>query len=355
MQLLNAWYAVAHTSSLKSTCPLGIRLHGQRFAVWRDRSGHPAAVLDRCPHKGASLSAGKLVDGALTCGYHGWCFDRHGACLVIPALESGETFPSRAHTHAVPCREEHGFVWLWWGREGHVSNLNPERLPPLPGVAPLPAAADDAWHCIEGEAVWQANWLRAMEAFMDLTHVHFVHSGGFGANAPAQLMPAEQWVNGDSLYARVEAPLSQGKTATPWSGLRSLLMHEERSSGETADRLSQKVGSQHFQVWLANVSLIRIVFGRFQLTLCTAHVPVDRDRTVNLWRHYRSVLGTGLADPYVRSNVDRFMAEDQHIVETLTPIVPDLDGRDDVLLGSDTMTLAFRRLLRDRRRQGLLI
>ena len=61
-----------------------------------DRQGRPAAVLDRCPHKGASLSAGFLKDGALACGYHGWCFQADGHCQSIPAQHTGEPMPRRA-------------------------------------------------------------------------------------------------------------------------------------------------------------------------------------------------------------------------------------------------------------------
>ncbi|MFZ9568167.1 MAG: hypothetical protein ACO28R_11725, partial [Vulcanococcus sp.] len=73
-------------------------------------------------------------------------------------------------------------------------------------MGPLPNDEDSSWRHLEGEVVWQANWLRVLEAFMDLTHAPFVHSGSFGAMAADQLMPEEHWVREDSLYERVLAP-----------------------------------------------------------------------------------------------------------------------------------------------------
>jgi len=80
IQLLKAWHAVAHASSLQPAHPMGIRLHGQRFAAWGDQSERPATDQDRFPRKTACLSAGNVIDGALTRGHHGWCFARNAAC-----------------------------------------------------------------------------------------------------------------------------------------------------------------------------------------------------------------------------------------------------------------------------------
>lgn len=351
MQLLDTWYAVALASSLKADQPLGVQLHGERFVLWRDRQGQPAALVDRCPHKGASLSAGFLKDGHLACGYHGWCFQADGQCRSIPAQHVGEPIPRRARTQALPCREGHGFLWIWWAK-APLSPGADRDLPPLPAVGPLPQADVSAWRQLEGQVLWKAHWLRVLEAFMDLTHAPFVHSGSFGAMAPDQLTPEEQWVRDDSIYERVLAPRDRHYRAEQGRGVRGLF---QSAASQQQQPDSQASGVQHIQLWLANVSLVRVVFGDFQISLCTAHVPLEQGRTLNLWRHFRSFLRTPLADGNARARVDRFMAEDQRMVETLTPLLPDLDGRGDMLLASDATTLALRQLLREKRSAGLLI
>lgn len=350
MKLLDSWYAVALASSLRSDRPLAVQLHGERLALWRDARGQPAAILDRCPHKGASLSAGVLRNGEISCGYHGWCFGPDGQCRLIPAQQPGEHIPRRAHTRVVPCREGHGFLWIWWAADPQVPVFSDDAIPALPSVGPIPQSGDPRWRHLEGAVEWRAHWLRVLEAFMDLTHAPFVHSGSFGAMAPDQLMPEEHWVKDDSLYERVLAPRDRHYRAEQGRGLRGLF---DVDSGATAP--AAEGGVQHIQLWLANISLVRVVFGDFQITLCTAHVPLDQGRTLNLWRHFRSFLRTPLADGNARGRVDRFMAEDQRMVETLRPVVPDLDGRTDLLLASDAMTLGLRRLLRDKRSAGLLV
>ncbi|HEY3657349.1 MAG TPA: Rieske 2Fe-2S domain-containing protein [Steroidobacteraceae bacterium] len=45
------------------------------------------AVSNRCTHLGRPLLQGRLMEGTLTCPYHGACFDlRNGAALSGPAV-----------------------------------------------------------------------------------------------------------------------------------------------------------------------------------------------------------------------------------------------------------------------------
>ena len=47
---------------------------GRVIAVFNDR-GAFRAIDDRCPHAGASLSHGSLVEGTVMCAWHGWRFN----------------------------------------------------------------------------------------------------------------------------------------------------------------------------------------------------------------------------------------------------------------------------------------
>ena len=48
----------------------------------------PVALMDRCPHRAAALSQGRMTAaGYLQCAYHGWSFDGEtGACTNIPQV-----------------------------------------------------------------------------------------------------------------------------------------------------------------------------------------------------------------------------------------------------------------------------
>lgn len=53
-------------------------------------------ALDRCPHRGAPLSAGTVEHDCLVCPYHGWEFDGDGEVVGIPALGHDARLPKRA-------------------------------------------------------------------------------------------------------------------------------------------------------------------------------------------------------------------------------------------------------------------
>ena len=48
---------------------------GARTLVLANHDGRLYALDDRCPHAGASLSAGNIDEGLLVCGWHGRAFD----------------------------------------------------------------------------------------------------------------------------------------------------------------------------------------------------------------------------------------------------------------------------------------
>lgn len=72
--LRNCWYLAAWSHEAAPGQVLARTLLDIPVTLFRDASGRPAAILDRCPHRFAPLSAGHLDEGVLVCGYHGLGF-----------------------------------------------------------------------------------------------------------------------------------------------------------------------------------------------------------------------------------------------------------------------------------------
>lgn len=61
---------------------------GERLVAVFNDGGRYFAIDDLCPHMGASLSAGELHDGCVTCPWHAWRFCvRDGAWLDNPKIK----------------------------------------------------------------------------------------------------------------------------------------------------------------------------------------------------------------------------------------------------------------------------
>src|SRR5947207_11438674 len=86
MYLRNAWYVAAWSGELAPGRLVARTLLDEPVVLFRDDAGDPCALLDRCPHRFAPLSLGKLMDGGarLACPYHGLQFDREGVCRHNP-------------------------------------------------------------------------------------------------------------------------------------------------------------------------------------------------------------------------------------------------------------------------------
>jgi phenylpropionate dioxygenase-like ring-hydroxylating dioxygenase large terminal subunit len=143
--------------------PLALRLLGQDLVLWRGGDG-VQAFADRCPHRGARLSLGRVVDDQLQCAYHGWCFDRAGGCTRIPALP-GFVPPA---THRVPAwrvAEAHG---LWWVAQAPTSD------------GPTPLAGVPTRRVVCGPYTVETSAPRVVENFLDTSHFAFVHAGWLG-------------------------------------------------------------------------------------------------------------------------------------------------------------------------------
>ena len=104
-----SWYLFCESNELRSK-PLTRTIGGLTLTAFRDQNGNPVIVDDRCAHLGASLGAGRVVNGTLECPYHhfrygadGRCTDRNLRLSVFPVTERhGAVFVFSAEQAAFP-------------------------------------------------------------------------------------------------------------------------------------------------------------------------------------------------------------------------------------------------------------
>jgi len=108
------WWPVALSEQLSDRTPLGAFYEGEPIVLYRDVQGQVRALEDRCPHRRAPLSLGRITpDGQLQCGYHGWTYDGlSGRCTAIPNLSKDERIPSHYIARPYCAAERDGFVFV---------------------------------------------------------------------------------------------------------------------------------------------------------------------------------------------------------------------------------------------------
>jgi phenylpropionate dioxygenase-like ring-hydroxylating dioxygenase large terminal subunit len=170
MFLKNCWYVGAWDHELIDGKLLSRVLLNERLLLYRGESGKAFAVSDRCPHRGALLSQGRLEGDAVRCMYHGIKFDCSGKCVQIPGQEM---IPPKMRLRAFPVHEVGHLVWIWMGDPA---------LADVSKIVSLPYMTDPAWKGLPGYLHYRANYLLIVDNLSDLAHLAFVHTNTLGGS-----------------------------------------------------------------------------------------------------------------------------------------------------------------------------
>ncbi len=162
----NHWY-VACTPAEIDDKPLGRRVCNQPMVLYRGAQGQAVALEDWCPHRGAPLSLGTVVEGKLVCGYHGLEMGCDGKTIAMPGQRVRGFPPIRSY----PVVERHGFVWLW---PGDPARADPALIPDLFW------ANNPDWAYGGGLYHIGCDYRLMVDNLMDLTHETYVHSTSIG-------------------------------------------------------------------------------------------------------------------------------------------------------------------------------
>ncbi len=119
----DGWYAVAWSSEVGAGDVVTSALAGDDVVVFRTSSG-VCVMRAHCPHLGAHLGlGGTIVDDAIRCPFHGFCFDGQGNCV---ATGYGSPVPAGLEARVWPVIETDGAIFAWH----HGQDLEPNfRLP----------------------------------------------------------------------------------------------------------------------------------------------------------------------------------------------------------------------------------
>ncbi len=190
MNLKNFWYIACESSQLTKEKPLPSELMGEWIALYRDNTGKAVAVTDRCLHRNARLSKGRVHQGNLACPYHGWRYGKNGEVVAVPS--EGEKFQPKASMclKTFLTREQDGYVYVQLEKE---ESLQPKAVPFLgkPGYSHVRLV-----HIFEAEVP------NCAENFIDIPHTTFVHPNIFRYQREPQRLLGEVEMEKGNVHIR---------------------------------------------------------------------------------------------------------------------------------------------------------
>jgi len=166
--LEHVWYCSALSSDIGAK-PVARVICEKPVVLFRTESGRVAALEDRCVHRQAPLSMGRVQGEELECAYHGFTYDRSGVCVHIPHQDS---IPAAARIEAYPAVERWGYVWLWLGQPDLA---DPAKIPDLPWNE------EQTRRAVYFHWTVAANFQLMADNLLDVSHTDFLHRHSIGS------------------------------------------------------------------------------------------------------------------------------------------------------------------------------
>ncbi len=310
------WYCLFPASELDAK-PRPFRLLGENVVIWTDLEGAPHAVLDRCPHRSAKLSAGYVENGAIVCPYHGWAFRGDGQCIHVPQDVLNKPVPFGVR--AFHCEIRYGQVWVCLDE-------------PAADIPEVPQYGQAGFRQVfEFSEEWECSALRIMENEFDAAHLSFVHRGSFGSSDPVpSIARLEERPDGFVAYNEMDV-------RNPEDMRDALHMTEAKTVRRTTGRYMlpfNRVTEIAYPNGLKNV-------------LVTWLTPMEDNRTRFNQFVMRNDTEAQVPSEQVVAFDRRVTLEDKVVLETTDPMVPlDVSEGVELHMPSDRPGMLMRRLLR---------
>lgn len=295
------WTPLAEARSVGRR-PLRLVLAGEPVVLFRGAEGAIGALIDRCPHRGAALSLGKVCDGLLECPFHGWRFDVSGANRHVPL--NPEARRETLGATALPVRVIGGLVWVFTA----VTAAPPEPVAP-------PELSDPGLRRVCLTRDWACHWTRAMENMLDSPHLPFVHRRTIGKPLRRRMTPT----------SRMEVT---------WE--------DTDFGGRAAATLDGAPPGGHLVFHRPNMMTLHIPIPGKRLRIHALVIPAAEGRTRLMVVASRDFARSPLLDPVFAWMNGRIADEDQAVVESSSPAEIPPPGQERSV-GADRATLQFRR------------
>ncbi|MBT3672190.1 MAG: aromatic ring-hydroxylating dioxygenase subunit alpha [Porticoccaceae bacterium] len=170
----NIWYAAAWEYEVAETeNKLARTICETPLVFYKGKTDNYIALDDRCCHRAAPLSIGRVEGNCIRCMYHGMLYNENGQVVEIP----GQVRVSKSlKVRSYPVVAKGGMIWIWMG-DPELANEN--------DIYDFPPLSDKVnWRGFDKGAYlhYDANWLLIVDNLADFSHVAFVHANTLGGS-----------------------------------------------------------------------------------------------------------------------------------------------------------------------------
>lgn len=223
--LRNTWYVAGWASDFADREPVSITLAGEPIVLFRTASNTVSALANRCPHRWAPLSLGRVEGEGIRCMYHGLKFDAGGKCTEVPGQDR---IPRALGVRSYPIIQRHRLVWLW---TGEPSRADPALIPDL-SLLDQPNM-----RVYTGHLDYRAHYSLINDNLLDLSHLAFLHEQTIGRPVgTSTLRPHDRFPGGSEAQ-----PLERGVRVEGWLSGKTVFVPRKVRGGDFWSRVDFSV------------------------------------------------------------------------------------------------------------------
>jgi phenylpropionate dioxygenase-like ring-hydroxylating dioxygenase large terminal subunit len=222
------WYIACRSKNLRRR-PLALTIMGQHLALFRGQAGEVAALQDRCAHRNAPLSQGRICEDSLQCPYHGWRYNRQGEVVEIPALAQRQGVDFPAGIKSFPCVEQQGYVWVCLSTQ--TAQSAPTKFARL---------NQSGWTSFHMQTRFGAPVEACLENFLDCPHATHVHSGWFRSRSQRELRASVQMLEDGAQAEYFDEPRERSLVWSLLSPKKADMQHIDRFIAPATTRVDYR-------------------------------------------------------------------------------------------------------------------
>jgi phenylpropionate dioxygenase-like ring-hydroxylating dioxygenase large terminal subunit len=327
---VNFWY-VADESARVTDQPVGVRMLGHDFVLFRDASGKAHCLSDVCIHRGASLSRGRLRGDCVECPYHGWQYSGDGRCRLVPSLDEGTKIPTRARVDSYPVREQWGLIFAFLG------DLPEAERPPIMDIREWDV---EGWRGQFQRFEFALDYKRSMENGVDSAHNEFVHAFQMQKKKEGVAFPVpakDLEVSEDGWEVGVRQVMPGANT-----GLRG--QAGKKTPGPT-NVYTGFHGVSSLRTYIHPTEWIKLHQYLYE-------TPIDEKHTRLFFYNFRSYLTGPEHDAQSLVENRHVVLEDQVVLEPLRPVLTPQTTTRELLMPSDKPVVAYRERIKELEARG---
>lgn len=303
MMIDHNWYVIGEADKFHSNSPKKILINNTPLTVWKDNHERYSAIYDVCPHRGASLSKGRIdiTTNCVVCPYHTFKYSSRGRLIQTPGqtyMRSSEYYNYKTDVPYFKVVNLNG--WLYLNNRPIFDTI--AALPDANTIWLEPEAGNASFKSIIINKSFKVDARTVTENSLDILHISEVHSFGNKKRPLPLSAKLEKISEGHHKYT-YEYEAGEQSMASRLFGSNKLIVENEYI--------------------LPHYTVARVIFGDYINTVITSALPISDTETQLFVKTYRNnwIFGIPLIDDMfdeiTRRMMDKTLCEDKSVIETI--------------------------------------